>query len=83
MGMIMSEALVIGLLGAAVGSLLAWIAVRVVQRLPSLVGILHPDFTSSAFARALYTAAAMSVLGGLYPALKAALTSPMDELRDE
>ncbi|MFI5041967.1 MAG: ABC transporter permease, partial [Acidimicrobiales bacterium] len=83
MAMIVAEALVIGLLGAAVGSVLAVVAVRVVQHLPSLAGVLHPDFTAAVFARALYTAAAMSLLGGLYPALRAALTGPMEELRNE
>jgi len=83
MGMIVAEALVIGLLGAAAGSALSVVAVRVIQHLPSLAGVLHPDFTAGVFARALYTAAAMSLLGGLYPALRAALTGPMEELRDE
>jgi len=83
MAMIVSEALVIGLVGAAAGVGLAWGAVRVIQRLPSLAGVLHPDFTASVFVRALSTAAAMSLLGGLYPALRAAMTTPMDALRDE
>jgi putative ABC transport system permease protein len=83
MGMILAEALVIGLIGAAAGSLLAFFAVRVVEGLPNLRGVLHPDFTASVFARALVTAAAMGLLGGLYPAARAALTAPMDELRRE
>jgi ABC-type lipoprotein release transport system permease subunit len=44
---------------------------------------LHPKFTASEFARALYTAAAMSLLGGFYPPARAALTGPMEKLRDE
>jgi putative ABC transport system permease protein len=83
MAMIVAEALVIGLLGAAAGLLLAVLAVRAIQHLPSLAGVLHPDFTASVFARALFTAAAMSLLGGLYPAARAALTRPMDQLRNE
>ena len=83
MAMILAEALTVGLLGAAGGSLLSWVAVRIVQDLPSLRGILHPVFRGSDYARALATAAAMSVLGGLYPALRAALTEPMELLRDE
>jgi putative ABC transport system permease protein len=83
MAVIVAEALVIGLLGAAGGSLLAVVAVRAVQHLPSLAGVLHPNFTASVFARALYTAAAMSLLGGLYPAARAALTGPTEKLRDE
>jgi ABC-type lipoprotein release transport system permease subunit len=73
----------IGLLGAAVGSALSLLAVRFVQRLPSLNGVLHPVFRESDYGRALATAAAMSLLGALYPALRAALTQPMEQLRNE
>jgi len=51
--------------------------------LPSLKGVLHPDFRGVDYTRALATAAAMSLLGGLYPALRAALTEPMEQLRNE
>jgi putative ABC transport system permease protein len=81
--MILGEALTMGLLGAAVGSALSFAAVVVVQNLPSLAGVLHPEYTPAVFGRALYTAAAMSLLGALYPALRAALTSPLEALRHE
>ena len=83
MAMIMGEALTIGLLGAAAGSALSVLAVAAIQRLPSLVGVLHPQFTPAEFGRALYIAAAMSILGGLYPAARAALSAPSEELRHE
>jgi putative ABC transport system permease protein len=83
MALILGEAMLIGLLGAAVGSGLSFAAVRAVQHLPSLAGVLHPEFTPAIFGRALYTAAAMSLLGGLYPALRAAFTSPVAALRHE
>jgi putative ABC transport system permease protein len=83
MAMIIAEALTIGLLGAAAGSFLSWVAVRSIQHLPSLKGVLHPVFRGSDYTRALATAAAMSLLGGLYPALRAALTQPMEQLRSE
>ncbi|HVM68166.1 MAG TPA: ABC transporter permease, partial [Acidimicrobiales bacterium] len=83
MAMIVCEALTIGLLGAALGSLLSLLAVRAVQHLPSLRGVLHPEFRGADYARALGTAAAMSLLGGLYPAVRAALTQPMEQLRNE
>jgi putative ABC transport system permease protein len=81
--MILGEALVIGLLGAAIGSALSFVVVVVIQNLPSLNGILEPEYTLAVFGRALYTAAAMSLLGALYPALRAALTAPLEALRHE
>ena len=81
--MVLGEALVIGLIGAAGGIALSFLAVTAIQRLPSLTGVLSPDYTPSEFARALYTAAAMSLLGGLYPALRAAFISPSGALRHE
>lgn len=81
--MILGEALTMGLLGAALGSALSFAAVVVVQNLPSLTGILEPEYTPAVFGRALYTAAAMSLLGALYPALRAALTAPLEALRHE
>jgi ABC-type antimicrobial peptide transport system permease subunit len=83
MAMIVAEALTIGLVGAAAGSFLSWLAVRAVEHLPSLRGVLHPVFRGSDYARALTTAAAMSVIASLYPALRAALTQPMGQLRSE
>ncbi len=83
MAMIMTETLVTGLIGALVGLALSYIAIISLQNLPSLAGILAPDYSPSIFGRALATAAAMSLLGGLYPALRAAFTAPIDELRYE
>jgi putative ABC transport system permease protein len=83
MGMVIAEALCIGLLGAAGGVALSFAATQIMGQLPSLVGILHPDYTAGAFWRALYTAAAMSLLGGAYPAARAARLSPLEALRHE
>lgn len=81
--MIMAESLLIGLLGAAAGLALSVLAVVGVQRLPSLTGILHPVYTAGIFSRALYTAAAMVFLGGLAPAIRAAMARPLEALRHE
>jgi ABC-type lipoprotein release transport system permease subunit len=54
-----------------------------VEQLPSLAGVLHPEYTADIFGRALYTAAAMVLLGGLAPAIRAALARPLEALRHE
>ena len=81
--MIFGEAFAVGLLGAALGSLLSYLAVLVIQHLPSLTEILEPEYTSAVFGRGLYTAAAMTILGALYPALRAAAIAPLEALRHE
>lgn len=81
--MIMSEALLTGLIGTAAGLALSMLAVLGVQHLPSLTGILHPEYTPGIVGRALITAAAMVFFGGLVPAIRAALTEPLEALRHE
>ena len=83
LGMVVCEALCIGLVGAGLGVGLSFAATEVVGQLPSLVGVLHPNYTATAFWRALYTAFAMSLLGGLYPAVRAARLAPLEALRHE
>lgn len=83
LSMVVGEALCIGLLGAIGGVVLSFIATQVIGQLPSLVGVLNPDYTASAFWRALYTAGAMSLIGGLYPAVRAANLTPLAALSHE
>jgi putative ABC transport system permease protein len=81
--LIMSEASVISLGGAAVGVGLAVALVTVLAHVHALEGILQPDYHASTFARALITAAVVGFLGALYPALRAAWLTPMEALRRE
>ena len=81
--MILAEAVVMGVAGAAVGTALSVLAIQSLQDLSSLRGVLHPEFTAGVFARALYTAAAMSLLGGVLPAWRAAHIAPLEALSHE
>jgi putative ABC transport system permease protein len=82
-GMVIGEALSIGLIGAAGGIALSFAATQVIGQLPTLIGILHPVYTAEAFWRAIYTAGLMSLVGGAYPAARAARLKPLEALRRE
>ncbi len=83
LSLVLSEGLTISILGAIAGCALGYVAVRVVERLPELVGIFQPQFTVDVFARALGIAFGMALIGALYPAVSAALLRPLDALRHE
>ncbi len=77
------EAAIIGLMGAILGVGLAVAGTEMLARLPSLKGIFDPTFEAWVFGRALLTAAALTLLGALYPAIRAARLAPLEALRRE
>lgn len=81
--LVFGEALLIALIGAGVGVLLAFVAVRLLSELPDLVGVLKPTYEAWVFGRALTTAVAVTLLGAAYPALRAARLSPQEAMRRE
>jgi putative ABC transport system permease protein len=82
-GLVMGEAVLISLAGAAVGLAMGYVAIQLVQRLPGVVGVFQPDYPMSIFGRALGIAFGMAFIGAFYPAVRAALLEPMDALRHE
>ena len=83
LSLVLGEAFVVSLLGAAVGVVVGVALVKALQRLPDLRGVFDPRFTADIFGRALLFAVAMTFLGALYPALRAARISPLRALRRE
>ncbi|MHB1712467.1 MAG: ABC transporter permease [Acidimicrobiales bacterium] len=81
--LLLFESIVLGLIGAGAGIGLSYLASAVLQSLPQLRGVLHSSFTAGAFARGLYTGLGMTVIGTLYPALRAAFLSPLKALSHE
>jgi putative ABC transport system permease protein len=81
--LVFGEAMVIAFIRACVGVGVAFVAIRVLAELPDLAGILKPTFEAWVFGRALLTAAAVTALGALYPALRAARLSPQEAMRRE
>ena len=66
------------LVGAAVGLLLGWVAINVLQHLHQLRGIFVPHYHVGVFVRSLLFAVVVAFLGALYPALRAAFVAPLE-----
>lgn len=83
LALVMAEALILSLAGAAVGVGAGLLAVRGIERVPELLGVFQPDYTWDVFAKALGIAVGMAFIGAAYPAVRAALLTPMEALRHE
>jgi len=83
LGMILREALLLGVVGGICGVLLgvglAWIA----SQIPGTAGAIDPHYDAGLFAQALAVALVTGVLGGLYPAWRATRMRPVEALRYE
>jgi len=81
--LIVGEALLITLLGAACGVLIGVVAVEMLKHVGSLVGVFQPVYAARIFGRALIFAFGMALLGALYPALRAARVTPLSAMQHE
>ena len=81
--LLLGESLLLAVMGAAAGVVLSFVVAAAIARLPALRGILHPNFTQSAFERALFTALVMTFIGAIYPTVRAAVLSPLKALSYE
>lgn len=81
--LILGEAIGLGLLSVIVGSMFAWVGVRLLLLSPNARGFIDPQLPPEVFAMGLAMGAALSLLGGLYPALRAASLEPTEALRHD
>lgn len=81
--LVAGEAAIIGLVGAVIGVGLAVGGAELLAQLPQLKGVLEPTYEAWVFGRGLLTATALTLLGALYPAVRAARLTPLEALRRE
>ncbi|MCS6906675.1 MAG: FtsX-like permease family protein [Anaerolineales bacterium] len=83
LGMILKEALILGLLGGWIGVVFAFVLGLGLTKVPLLGGLLHTVWEWDIFGRALGIAIGLGVLGGAYPAYRATRLRPVEALRYE
>jgi len=80
---VLTEALFVSLFGAAAGIGGAFVAVAVLARVPTFVGVFEPQYPASVFGRALAITFGMAIAGAFYPGLRAAFLKPLEAIRHE
>jgi putative ABC transport system permease protein len=83
LALILGEALVLGMLGALVGTTLAYLGVRALLLLPTSQGFIDPNLPPGVVGIGLAMGIGLSLLGGLYPALRASMLNPTEALRHD
>jgi putative ABC transport system permease protein len=81
--LVMGESVFVSVIGAAVGVLLGWGAINVLQHLKQLKGIFEPSYDASIFIRSLIFGLVVAFVGALYPAVRAAFVTPLKAVRRE
>ena len=81
--LVIGEAVVVSIVGAAIGVFLGWGAINVLENLKQLRGIFKPTYDAAIFWRSLGFGLVVAFLGALYPALRAALVAPITAVRRE
>jgi ABC-type antimicrobial peptide transport system permease subunit len=82
-GMILEEALALGIVGGTCGIVLGMAIAWGITQIPGVGGMLAPRYGPGLFVQALVVALATGGLGGIYPAWRATRMRPVEALRYE
>ena len=81
--MILGESVVLALVGAAIGCVAAIVLTRSLAGLPQANGMVSGDISQSVLVQGFVLAIIVGLLGGLYPAIRAARLLPVEGLRHD
>jgi putative ABC transport system permease protein len=81
--LILGEAILLGLLGSVAGTALAFLGVRALLLDKTSQGFIDPNLPPAVVGIGLAMGVGLSLLGGLYPALRAAALDPTEALRHD
>jgi ABC-type lipoprotein release transport system permease subunit len=83
LGMIMREALLLGLMGGFAGIGISMVLVYLIQQAPMVGDMFAASWNLEIFTRAILVALLLGLVGGLYPAYRATKLQPVEALRYE
>jgi putative ABC transport system permease protein len=81
--MVLGESILLCLIGALVGSILAVIFTRAILVFPVVRSFLALEYTPDVFIRGFAVGVAVALLGAIYPAIRAVRLSPIQAIRYE
>ena len=79
--LIVSESLLLCLLGAGIGGLLGWLVIQLLARVPATAGMIDGQLSLAVIWQGFLLALVAGLLGGAYPAWWAARLTPLAALR--
>jgi ABC-type antimicrobial peptide transport system permease subunit len=82
-GMILREAVALGVIGGIFGILLGFLLAWAMGLIPAISGFMEPQYSLQLLATAMSVAIVTGTLGGLYPAWRATRMRPIEALRYE
>lgn len=81
--MVLGESLLLCLIAAVFGSILAVILTKLIVLVPTIRAFISPEYTADVFLRGLVVGVGVALLGAIYPAYRAARLSPAQAIRYE